>query len=155
MATGKCPGQNTMFWTMEDVYDVPCSHCRAAVEFFKTDITRKCPECGQKLLNPKADLSCAEWCARAEDCLGPIIYDQLQEKREREQRREEHLDRLMSTVEAQDEEVRQLFQWLYEDNSDLRQLLDFDRLRALREENPSLVDRATQYYSQFVQGAAS
>lgn len=154
MAAGKCPGQNTMFWKIEDIYDVPCPHCRTEVEFFKTDVTRNCPACGQKILNPKADLSCAEWCARAKECLGPIVYDQLQEKREIERRRAEHLARLLATVDPEDQEVRRLFQWLYEDNADPGQLLDFNRLRALRDENPVLVDRATHYYSRFMQGQA-
>ncbi|HIE51104.1 MAG TPA: hypothetical protein EYP85_05040 [Armatimonadetes bacterium] len=151
MAKGICPGQNTLFWRFEDIYDVPCPHCHRLVEFFKTDVKRTCPHCGQRILNPKADFSCAEWCDRAKECLGPVIYDQLMEKREIERRRREHLERLLAIVDPADSEVRRLFQRLYEENQDPSQLLDFARLRSLREENPELVDRAREYYSRFMQ----
>jgi len=140
-----------MFWKMEDIYDVPCPHCRELVEFFKTDIKRPCPYCGQTILNPKADFSCAEWCARAEECLGPLVYEQLAEKRELERRRQEHFERLLATVDPEDGEVRELFQQLYEGNRNPEKLLDFDRLRVLRQEQPELVERATRYYSRFMQ----
>lgn len=66
----KCPGQDTRFWTSEDVTEVPCAGCGFVVEFFKTDGARPCPECGAKVTNPHLSLGCAQWCAHARECLG-------------------------------------------------------------------------------------
>jgi len=82
----KCPGQSTMFWRPEDIYETPCPHCGHAVEFFKTDVKRPCPRCGRKVLNPRMDFSCAAWCEGAEECLGPDVYRQRMEKLESEKR---------------------------------------------------------------------
>lgn len=50
------------------------------MEFFKDDTTRKCKNCGQKLLNPKIDFGCASYCKYAEQCLGDLPPDLLAEK---------------------------------------------------------------------------
>ena len=44
-AITKCGGQ--------DIYDVACSNCGTEVEFWKDDRSHKCPECGQKVENPR------------------------------------------------------------------------------------------------------
>ena len=64
----RCPGQNTMFWKPDDIYDVKCPNCGAPVEFWKDDSKRSC-ECGHRFLNPKRDLGCLEYCKYAEDCM--------------------------------------------------------------------------------------
>ena len=69
----KCPGQDSRNWTPEDVFDVKCSSCGGDVEFFKTDVSRRCPECGHRVINPDLDLACAEWCPHAELCLGQTL----------------------------------------------------------------------------------
>lgn len=145
-----CPGQSTLFWRPNDIYDIPCPHCHTPVEFFKTDIKRMCPNCGQKIMNPKVDFSCAEWCSKAEECLGPVVYDEFMEKKEIERRRQEHFERLLAMIDPEDVEVRKLFDRLFRENTDLGQLLDFDRLRALKDEEGELVERATRYYSRFM-----
>jgi HD superfamily phosphodiesterase/ribosomal protein S27E len=70
MSKTKCPGQNTMFWGPEDIFEVTCSNCGNAVEFFKDDASRACRSCGKRIQNPKLSLGCAQWCEYAEDCLG-------------------------------------------------------------------------------------
>lgn len=65
----KCPGQDTQFWTPEDLYEVPCPICSAGVEFFKDDVIRRCGNCGHLFRNPRLDLACAEWCAYADQCV--------------------------------------------------------------------------------------
>jgi endogenous inhibitor of DNA gyrase (YacG/DUF329 family) len=68
MALGRCPGQDTINFTPDDVYEVPCPECGKLVEFFKDDPTRRCPSCGNRFPNPKLDLGCAAWCPAAGDC---------------------------------------------------------------------------------------
>ena len=146
---GQCPGQSTMFWRPEDIHELPCPHCGYSIEFFKTDLKRKCPQCGQEVLNPKANFSCAEWCKHAEECLGPAIYSQVVEKRELEGRRKSDLESLLSFIPTQDREVKVLFEKLYRENTDPRSLFDVRKLRLLRDKEPSLVERAMKYYRQF------
>ena len=64
----RCPGQTTMFWKPDDIYDVKCPSCGAPVEFWKDDSKRTC-KCGHRFLNPKRDLGCLEYCKYAEDCM--------------------------------------------------------------------------------------
>ena len=65
-----CPGQDTRYWKLEDVFfEVLCAHCGNSIEFFKDDLKRACPDCGRDTLNPKNDLSCAAWCRSAKKCL--------------------------------------------------------------------------------------
>jgi len=51
----KCPGQDTLYWNEEAIYNARCPECDQPVEFFKDDTTRKCPSCGHRFLNPKMD----------------------------------------------------------------------------------------------------
>lgn len=69
----KCPGQDTRYWTYEDVDETKCPHCGQEMEFFKTDIRLRCRNCGNKVVNEKFDLGCAEWCSFAEYCLGDVV----------------------------------------------------------------------------------
>ena len=66
-----CPGQNTLFWKSDDIFDISCPDCHGAVEFFKDDIKRECPKCNKVVFNPRLDLGCAAWCPGAVDCIGP------------------------------------------------------------------------------------
>ncbi|OGG53600.1 MAG: hypothetical protein A3F84_02775 [Candidatus Handelsmanbacteria bacterium RIFCSPLOWO2_12_FULL_64_10] len=145
-----CPGQSTMFWRPEDIYEIPCPSCGKAVEFFKTDIRRTCRGCGTKALNPRVNLSCAEWCAMARDCLGPDLYAQVQEKKDLDRRREADLRALLETVDAGDGEVRALFERLSRENRYEGRLIDTDRLFLLKEEDEALFQKAIGYYSRFV-----
>ena len=65
-----CPGQDTRFWTPDDVFEIPCQACGRPVEFFKTDAKRRCPGCGKRVQNPKVSTGCAQWCDHAKQCLG-------------------------------------------------------------------------------------
>ena len=66
----KCPGQDTRYWGPKDVYEVACGRCNALVEFFKTDGSRRCQNCGGRVVNPKLNIGCAQWCEHAQECLG-------------------------------------------------------------------------------------
>lgn len=67
----KCPGQDMRYWTADDVYEEKCPQCGEPVEFFKTDIRLRCPNCKTRVANPRFDMGCALYCAYAEQCLGP------------------------------------------------------------------------------------
>ncbi len=67
----KCPGQDMRYWTSDDVYEEKCPKCGEMIEFFKTDIRLRCPNCKNRVANPRFNMGCAEWCAYAEQCLGP------------------------------------------------------------------------------------
>ena len=64
-----CPGQDTRYWKPGDIFERPCTSCGRPVEFFKDDLRRKCPACGEYTINPNNDLSCAQWCLHAKECL--------------------------------------------------------------------------------------
>lgn len=68
-----CPGQNTMFWKPDDIFDVRCPSCDRPVEFWKDDSKRTC-DCGHRFLNPKRDLGCLEYCKYAEQCM-PEMFE--------------------------------------------------------------------------------
>jgi hypothetical protein len=73
----RCPGQDQRFWKPEDIFEVECSGCGQAVEFFKDEPKLKCRKCRQIVINPKIDLGCAEWCQYAEQCLGVSVIRNL------------------------------------------------------------------------------
>jgi len=77
----KCPGQDTRYWKEDAIFEVRCPHCGHAVEFFKDDTSRKCPQCGQRLPNPRLDFGCAAYCPYAEQCLGSLPPE-LKEKQQ-------------------------------------------------------------------------
>ena len=76
----KCPGQDTQFWTFDDLYDIPCPVCGNKVEFFRDDVVRRCGECRHLFRNPRLDLACAEWCAYAAQCI-PELKKALEESK--------------------------------------------------------------------------
>jgi hypothetical protein len=69
----KCPGQDQRYWKPEDIFEVACSNCGNAIEFFKDEPKLKCHKCGHIVVNPKIDLGCAQWCQYAEQCLGVTV----------------------------------------------------------------------------------
>ncbi len=66
----KCPGQDMRNWKPGDIFDVECPQCGNAVEFFKDEGTRRCGQCGNKVVNPRMDPGCAGHCEFAAQCLG-------------------------------------------------------------------------------------
>lgn len=68
----QCPGQDSRYWSGEDVFEARCPKCGHSVEFFKDDSQQKCRRCGHRMLNPKIDFGCASYCPYAEQCLGSM-----------------------------------------------------------------------------------
>lgn len=71
----KCPGQDTRYWKAEDIHEQPCPFCDESIEFWKTDLRLRCPNCKQKVVNPRFNLGCAQWCAYADQCLRDAARD--------------------------------------------------------------------------------
>lgn len=72
----RCPGQDPRYWTGSEVFEVPCPRCGHAVELFRDETSARCPKCRHRFRNPKLDLSCAQWCAHAEQCVGTTAPSQ-------------------------------------------------------------------------------
>jgi HD superfamily phosphohydrolase YqeK len=78
----KCPGQDTRYWQPGAIFEITCPWCSHTVEFFKDESTRKCKNCGHKLVNPKIDFGCASYCKFAEECLGDLPPELLAQKKD-------------------------------------------------------------------------
>ncbi|ABB14447.1 hypothetical protein [Carboxydothermus hydrogenoformans] len=75
MGMWKCPGQDRSFWKIDDIFEAPCPHCGEMIEFWKDDITIKCPHCKNFVTNPKFNPGCAAWCNYADKCLGAVAHE--------------------------------------------------------------------------------
>ncbi len=76
----KCPGQDSRYWESSAVFEAACPKCKNPIEFFKDDSTRKCSNCGHRMLNPENDFGCAAYCPYAEQCLGSLPPELLAKK---------------------------------------------------------------------------
>ncbi|MDN5346709.1 MAG: hypothetical protein PWP65_273 [Clostridia bacterium] len=76
MSIWRCPGQDRRYWKPEDIFEAPCPHCGGLIEFWKDDVSLRCPHCRQMVTNPKFDPGCAAWCPYASKCIGEtaLIY---------------------------------------------------------------------------------
>lgn len=68
----RCPGQDQRYWKADDIFEVRCTGCGRALEFFKDEPKLKCKNCGRVVPNPRIDLGCAQWCQYAEQCIGIV-----------------------------------------------------------------------------------
>ncbi|MGQ9922091.1 MAG: phosphohydrolase, partial [Desulfobacca sp.] len=68
----QCPGQDTRYWKPGAVFETTCPKCGGEMEFFKDEASRRCKQCGERMLNPKMDFGCASYCKYAEQCFGAL-----------------------------------------------------------------------------------
>ncbi len=68
----QCPGQDTRYWKPGAVFETTCPKCGGEMEFFKDEASRRCKQCGERMLNPKMDFGCASYCKYAEQCFGSL-----------------------------------------------------------------------------------
>lgn len=78
----QCPGQDSRYWGADAIFDAQCPQCGHAVEFFKDEPTRKCKQCGAKVVNPRMDFGCVSYCQFADQCLGDLPPEVLAEKKD-------------------------------------------------------------------------
>ncbi|MBF0236037.1 MAG: HD domain-containing protein [Desulfamplus sp.] len=68
----KCPGQDTQYWNQDAIFDTKCPECGSSMEFFKDDTSRKCRNCGKRIVNPSMDFGCASYCQYADQCIATL-----------------------------------------------------------------------------------
>lgn len=78
----KCPGQDSRYWKEDAIFSVPCPACAKPVEFFRDESTRRCKNCGHKMVNPRMDFGCAAYCKYAEQCLGELPPELIAQKKD-------------------------------------------------------------------------
>ncbi len=78
----QCPGQDSRYWDGAAVFEANCPECGSGIEFFKDDNTRKCGQCGHRMLNPRIDFGCASYCPYASQCLGELPPELLAQKQD-------------------------------------------------------------------------
>ncbi|CAK8719989.1 MAG: HDIG domain-containing protein [Candidatus Electronema aureum] len=78
----QCPGQDSRYWSGDDVFESRCPSCGQPVEFFKDDSRQRCRSCGNQVFNPKMDFGCAAYCPHAAQCLGSLSPELLAAQRE-------------------------------------------------------------------------
>lgn len=76
----QCPGQDTRFWKPGAIFETKCPECGGEIEFFKDEASRRCKQCGHRILNPKIDFGCASYCKYAEQCLGELPPELLAQR---------------------------------------------------------------------------
>jgi hypothetical protein len=69
-------------WKLEDIFEIHCPACGAAVEFWKDDVKRTC-SCGRVSFNPRLGDICLSWCDGAEECLGNKDISEWKDERSR------------------------------------------------------------------------
>ena len=69
----KCPGASNIL--MPTIKIKKCPECGEEVEIVSSDMQTKCDNCGFTIYNDL--ISCVQWCAYAEECLGEEICNRL------------------------------------------------------------------------------
>lgn len=59
----RCTGNNTQEWGFDAIFDIKCDQCGHLVEFFKDEISRKCPGCNKMVRNNKRNYDCRQQCS--------------------------------------------------------------------------------------------
>ena len=69
MNAAKCPGQDPMFMTAQDVAEVRCPGCGHVVELWPDEPVRTCRRCGRRVVNATDSMKCLKWCRYAARCM--------------------------------------------------------------------------------------
>jgi hypothetical protein len=57
-------------WKPSDIAEHCCTTCGVAIEFWKDDVKRRCPACGEFMFNPRRGDTFLSWYKKASECLG-------------------------------------------------------------------------------------
>lgn len=79
MLFANCPGSANMRTPTLKIKK--CPECGSEVEVFSTDTKVTCEKCGIAIYND--DLTCAQWCTHARECLGEELYTRLISREEK------------------------------------------------------------------------
>jgi hypothetical protein len=58
----RCSGNDTQEWGFDSIFDVKCPHCGQLVEFFKDEISRRCPQCRDIVISDRKVYGCSKSC---------------------------------------------------------------------------------------------
>ena len=58
----RCAGNDTQEWGFDSIFNVTCPHCGVLVEFFKDEISRRCPQCREIVMSDRTDFGCGQLC---------------------------------------------------------------------------------------------
>ena len=159
---GGCPGQDTAFLKDFKTNIVPCPKCGHEIEFFADEIKVKCPRCGAsvfkvgpqvieyrdgRLIFSGIDKSCLEWCG---GCLNKKDYRDIEENRERIEKKKEDLKELIDSVSKKERDVIDFFIEAFNKSINNPRLIDEKIFQLLQKENPGLFVRARNYYLNFI-----
>jgi len=159
---GGCPGQDTAFLKDFKTNIVPCPKCGHEIEFFADEIKVKCPRCGAsvfkvdpqvieyrdgRLIFSGIDKSCLEWCG---GCLNKKDYQDIEENRERIEKKKEDLKELIDSVSKKERDVIDFFIEAFNKSINNPRLIDEKIFQMLQKENPGLFVRARNYYLNFI-----
>jgi DNA-directed RNA polymerase subunit RPC12/RpoP len=159
---GGCPGQDTAFLKDFKTNIVPCPKCGHEIEFFADEIKVKCPRCGAsvfkvdpqvieyrdgRLIFSGIDKSCLEWCG---GCLNKKDYQDIEENRERIEKKKEDLKELIDSVSKKERDVIDFFIEAFNKSINNPRLIDEKIFQLLQKENPGLFVRARNYYLNFI-----
>jgi ribosomal protein S27AE len=73
MSIDRCPGQDGRDLKVSTCL---CPQCGAEVELFSDEMRVKCHRCGYRVDQQEIP-SCAQWCAKARECLGEERWEQV------------------------------------------------------------------------------
>lgn len=72
----KCPGASNI--KTPTITIKTCPQCGEEIEFFSTDLQKKCSKCGFVVF--KDIESCIQWCKYAKECVGEELYNKLKKE---------------------------------------------------------------------------
>ena len=75
----RCPGSRLLRQPKPEVFT--CPSCGKEVEIWSDEFKARCRNCGKPVYRSSA-MSCLEWCAMAEECVGTQVYDSFRANRE-------------------------------------------------------------------------
>lgn len=73
-----CPGSKFMRQPKPELF--PCPGCGGEVEIWSDEISGRCSDCGTVVMRD-GTMSCLEWCAMAEECVGDEVFNSYKERK--------------------------------------------------------------------------
>ncbi len=77
-----CPGSDKIKQPRPD--EVLCPNCGAEVEIWSDEAKTTCCGCGGRVFREKELMSCLDWCAYAEECVGREAYSRYLEEKKKQ-----------------------------------------------------------------------
>ena len=79
MSESRCPGSKFIRQPKPELF--PCPSCGKEVEIWSDEFRARCRNCGKSVYRSR-EMSCLEWCAMAEECVGSQVFSSYKANRE-------------------------------------------------------------------------